>query len=170
MPILLWIWNNKRWTLIIILLLGLFFQAWQANSLAGDLRKAETACDVRVAKAIKPYEDAIDQAQIEKATIMQTWSDKYIEVEQNAIKKIQDANAAARSADLAASGLSKQLSEANKRLSTAAHQTIVEYTITNSELLEACTAEYRSMAEKADGHAIDVERLSEVWPEDKALK
>ena len=170
MPILLLIWNNKRWTLIIVLLLCLFFQAWHVNGLAGDLRKAETACDVRVAKAIKPYEDAIDQAQTEKATIMKTWSDKYIEVEQNAIKKIQDANAAARSADVAASGLSKQLSEANKRLSTASHQTIIEYTITNGELLEACTAEYRSMAEKADGHAIDVERLSEVWPEDKALK
>lgn len=170
MPLLLLIWNNKRWTLIIVLLLCLFFQTWQVNSLGGDLRNAEIACDVRVAKAIKPYEDAIDQAQTEKATIMKTWSDKYIEVEQNAIKKIQDANAAARSADVAASGLSKQLSEANKRLSTASHQTIVEYTITNSELLEACTAEYRSMAEKADGHAIDVERLSEVWPEEKPSK
>ena len=52
--------------------------------------------------------------------------------------------------DLAASGLSKQLSEAIKRLSTAPRQTIIEYTITNSELLEACTAEYRTMAEKAD--------------------
>ena len=170
MPLLLLLWNNKRWTLIIVLLLCLFFQTWQVNSLGGDLRNAEIACDVRVAKAIKPYEDAIDQAQTEKATIMKTWSDKYIEVEQNAIKKIQDANAAARSADVAASGLSKQLSEANKRLSTASHQTIVEYTITNSELLEACTAEYRSMAEKADGHAIDVERLSEVWPEEKPSK
>ena len=167
MPILLLIWNNKRWTLIIVLLLCLFFQSWHVNGLAGDLRKAETACDVRVAKAIKPYEDAIDQAQTEKATIMQTWSEKYIKVEQNAIKKIQDANAAARSADVAASGLSKQLSEANKRLSTASHQTIVEYTITSNELLEACTAEYRSMAEKADGHAIDVERLNEVWPVEK---
>ena len=170
MPLLLLLWNNKRWTLIIVLLLCLFFQTWQVNNLGGDLRNAEIACDVRVAKAIKPYEDAIDQAQTEKATIMKTWSDKYIEVEQNAIKKIQDANAAARSADVAASGLSKQLSEANKRLSTASHQTIVEYTITNSELLEACTAEYRSMAEKADGHAIDVERLSEVWPEEKPSK
>lgn len=40
-----------------------------------------------MAKTIKPYEDAIDQAQKEKATIMQTWSAKIIEVEQNAIKK-----------------------------------------------------------------------------------
>ena len=158
-----------KW-IILVLLLFMTGYVWYCNSLAGDLRNAETVCDVRVAKAIKPYEDAIDQAQKEKATIMQTWSAKTIEVEQNAIKKIQDANAAARSADLAASGLSKQLSEANKRLSTASKETIIEYTVTNSELLEACTAEYRSMAEKADGHAIDVERLSEAWPEEKALK
>ena len=170
MPILIVLWKFKYWIVIAILSSVYLCQLAYTNHLSGKLKEVETACDVRVEKAIKPYEDAIDRAQEEKATIMQTWSDKYIQVEQNAIKKIQDANAAARSADLAASGLSKQLSEANKRLSTASHQTIVEYTITNSELLEACTAEYRSMAEKADGHAIDVERLSKVWPEGKALK
>ena len=162
--------SNMRWTIIAVLLLCLFFQTWQVNNLGGDLRNAEIACNGRVEEAIKPYQTAIKKAQEQKAITEKAWSDKYIEVEQNAIKKIQDANAAARSADLAASRLSKQLSEANKRLSTASHQTIIEYTVTNSELLEACTAEYRSMAEKADGHAIDVERLSEVWPEVKALK
>lgn len=165
MPFLLVIWKNKRWTLIIVLLLCLLLQTWQVNSLGGDLRDAETACDAQVAKAIKPYQDSIVKAREQKAITEKAWSDKYIEVEQNAIKKIQDANAAARSADLAASGLSKQLSEANKRLSTAPKETIIEYTITNSELLEACTAEYRGMAEKADGHAIDVERLNNAWPE-----
>lgn len=165
MPILYWIWNNKRWTLIILLLIYALFQTWQSNSLTGDLNKAKANCDVRVAEAIAPYETAITKAKEQKAITEKAWSDKYIEVEQNAIKKIQDANAAARSADLAASGLSKQLSEANKRLSTAPRQTIIEYTITNSELLEACTEEYRGVAEKADGHAIDVERLSEAWPE-----
>ena len=168
MPLLLLIWNNKRWTLIIVLLIYAVFQAWQSNSLAGDLNKANAECKTKVQqevdKAVKPYQDAITKAKEQKAITEKAWSDKYIEVEQNAIKKIQDANAAARNADLAASGLSKQLSEANKRLSTAPRQTIIEYTITNSELLEACTAEYRSMAEKADGHAIDVERLSEAWP------
>ena len=167
MPILIVLWKFKYWIAIAVLSLLWLGQIAYTNHLSGKLKEAEAVCDERVAKAIKPYEDAIDQAQEEKATIMQTWSDKYIEVEQNAIKKIQDANAATRSADVAASGLSKQLSEANKRLSTASHQTIIEYTITNSELLEACTAEYRSMAEKADGHAIDVERLSEVWPVEK---
>ena len=165
MPILIVLWKFKYWIAIAVLSFVCFGQLAYTNHLSGKLQEAEIACDARVAKAIKPYEDAIDQAQIEKATIMQTWSDKYIKVEQNAIKKIQDANASARAADVAASGLSKQLSEANKRLSSASHQTIVEYTITSNELLEACTAEYRTMAEKADGHAIDVERLSEVWPE-----
>lgn len=165
MPFLLLILNNKRWTLIIVLVLLLFVQMALLNNLSGDLLKATLAKKEAVEKATKPYEDAIDQAQEEKAIIMQTWSNKYIEVEQNAIKKIQDANAAARSSDLAASGLSKQLSEANKRLSTAPDQTIIEYTVTNSELLEACTAEYRKMGEIADGHAIDAERLSNVWPE-----
>ncbi|RSE21278.1 hypothetical protein [Acinetobacter johnsonii] len=169
MPILLLIWNNKRWTLITVLLIYAVFQTWQSNSLAGDLNKAKGDCKTKVQhevdKAVKPYQDAITNAKEQKAVTEKAWSDKYIEVEQNAIKKIQDANAAARSADLAASGLSKQLSEANKRLSTAPRQTIIEYTITNSELLEVCTAEYRSMAEKADGHAIDVERLSRAWPE-----
>ena len=169
MPLLLLIWNNKRWTLIIVLLIYAVFQAWQSNSLAGDLNKAKADCKTKVQqevdKAVKPYQDAIDQAQEEKATIMQTWSARITEVEQNAIKKIQDANAAARSADLAASGLSKQLSEANKRLSSAPKQTIINYTIANSELLESCTTEYRSLAEKADGHVIDVRRLNESWPE-----
>ncbi len=168
MPLLLLIWNNKRWTLIIALLVYAVFQTWQSNSLVGDMNKAKADCKTKVQqevdKAVKPYQDAITKAKEQKAITEKAWSDKYIEVEQNAIKKIQDANAAARNADLAASGLSKQLSEANKRLSTAPRQTIIEYTITNSELLEACTAEYRSMAEKADGHAIDVERLSEAWP------
>ena len=169
MPILLLIWNNKRWTLIIVLLIYGFLQTWQSNSLAGDLSKAKADCKTKVQqevdKAVKPYQVAITNAKEQKAITEKAWSDKYIEVEQNAIKKIQDANAAARSADLAASGLSKQLSEANKRLSTAPRQTIIEYTITNSELLETCTVEYRGMAEKADGHAIDVERLSGTWPE-----
>lgn len=162
MPLL--IWKYKYWIAIAVLSFICFGQLVYTNHLAGKLQKAEIACDGRVAKAIKPYQTAIKKAQEQKAITEKAWSDKYIEVEKNAIKKIQDANTAARSADVAASGLSKQLSEANKRLSTASHQTIVEYTITNSELLEACTAEYRSMAEKADGHAIDVERLSEAWP------
>ena len=67
MPLLLWIWNNKRWTLIIVLLIYGFFQTWQSNSLAGDLSKAKADCKTKVQqevdKAIKPYKDAEQEAQ-----------------------------------------------------------------------------------------------------------
>lgn len=76
MPFLLIIWNNKRWTLIIMLLLCLFFQAWHVNSLAGDLRNAEIACNGRVEEALKPYKDAEKAAQ-EKANEV---SEQYEEI------------------------------------------------------------------------------------------
>jgi hypothetical protein len=67
MPIIYFIWNNKRWTLIIILLIYSLFQTWQSNSLASDLSKAEIACiqkvEKKVAEAIKPYKDAEEAAQ-----------------------------------------------------------------------------------------------------------
>ena len=170
MPILIVLWKYKYWIAIAVLSFICIGQLAYTNHLSKKLRIASEQCNERVAKALEPYETAITKAKEQKVITEKAWSDKYIEVEQNAIKKIQDANASARSAELANNGLSKQLSEANKRLSSASHQTIIEYTITNSELLESCTAEYRSMAEKADGHAIDAERLSGIWPEEKALK
>ena len=151
--------------IILGLMIFIFGYVFYANSLSGKLADSEKVKTKAVADAIKPYQNAIDQAQEEKATIMQTWSAKIIEVEQNAIKQIQAANIDARNAQFSVDSMSKKLSEANKRLSSAPKQTIINYTIANSELLESCTTEYRSLAEKADGHAIDVERLSEAWPQ-----
>ena len=157
--------------IILGLMIFIFGYVFYANSLAGKLANAEKVKTKAVADAIKPYQDAIDQAQEEKATIMQTWSAKIIEVEQNAIKQIQAANIDARNAQFSADSMSKQLSEANKRLSSAPKQTIINYTIANSELLESCTAEYRSLAEKADGHSLDAMRLYDSWPEpNKTIK
>ncbi|WP_049044742.1 hypothetical protein [Acinetobacter bereziniae] len=149
--------------IILVLMIFIFGYVFYANSLAGKLANAEKVKTKAVADAIKPYQAAIDMAQEEKATIMQTWSAKIIEVEQNAIKQIQAANSDARNAQFSADSMSKQLIEANKRLSSAPKQTIINYTIASSELLESCTTEYRNMAEKADGHAIDAKRLSDAW-------
>lgn len=66
MPILYLILNNKRWALIIILLIYSLFQTWQSNSLASDLNNAEIACEAKVqkevTKAIKPYKEAEEAA------------------------------------------------------------------------------------------------------------
>ena len=75
MPFLLIIWNNKRWTLIIVLLLCLFFQTWQVNSLGGDLRNAEIACNGRVEQELKPYKDAEKAAQEKANEVSEQYED-----------------------------------------------------------------------------------------------
>ncbi|MDK1683461.1 hypothetical protein [Acinetobacter terrestris] len=67
MPLLLLIWNNKRWTLILVLLIYAVFQTWQSNSLTGDLNKANVECKTKVQqevdKAVRPFKDAEQEAQ-----------------------------------------------------------------------------------------------------------
>lgn len=63
MPFLLLIWNNKRWSLIVVLCIVILCQLFQANRLVGDLRKAETTCQDKINKKLKPYLDAEKEAQ-----------------------------------------------------------------------------------------------------------
>lgn len=90
---------------------------------------------------------------------------KIKEVEQNAITRIKTAQAAADTALLASNRLSEQNRIATSRMSTATKETIINYTIVGSELLESCVSEYREMAKIADGHATDAKRLSDSFPE-----
>lgn len=92
------------------------------------------------------------------------WQQKLTEVQYNANKKINEADAARRAADAVATGLSNQLNTANKRLSEATRETAIEYATTSNSVLESCITEYRVMAEKADGHAIAQMTLEESWP------
>lgn len=63
MPLLSLIWNNKRWSLIVVLCIVIVCQLFQANRLAGDLRKAEVKCQDKINKKLKPYLDAEKKAQ-----------------------------------------------------------------------------------------------------------
>ena len=55
--------------LLALLALAVTFSAWK--SYAFEHSEAQREADI--AEAIKPYEDAIDRAQKEKASIMQKW-------------------------------------------------------------------------------------------------
>ena len=92
------------------------------------------------------------------------WSEQQLKAEQNYNAKIKQIESDADIAQSSADSLSKQLKIAGSRLSSASKETIVEYTIANSDILENCITEYRTVAEKADGHAADAERLIEYWP------
>ena len=92
------------------------------------------------------------------------WSEQQLKAEQNYNAKIKQIESDADIAQSSADSLSKQLKIASSRLSSSTKETIVEYTIANSDILENCITEYRTVAEKADGHAADAEKLIEAWP------
>ncbi|WP_151824895.1 hypothetical protein [Acinetobacter bereziniae] len=109
------------------------------------------------------------QAEIAKAKASaalkeKQWSEQQLKSEQNYNAKIKQIKSDADLAQSNANSLSKQLKIASSRLSSASTKTIIDYTNTNSDILESCIIEYRAVAEKADGHAADAQRLIEAWP------
>ncbi|MHA3083716.1 hypothetical protein ACX1NX_11250 [Acinetobacter sp. ANC 5383] len=165
-----WVLENKRWSLIIVLALYGLFQTWQVNSQANDLNSADAKCTTKVNQIkgeLNQYKadqkEANEKAKTDAITKEKTWAEQLLKVEQNASKKIQDAAAAARSVDLANRGLSQQISIANQRLSTASSEAITEYAKTCNILLEGLAVEGGRIAQAADGHEIDTERLEESW-------
>ena len=104
------------------------------------------------------------KAKADSALKEKQWSEQRLEAEQNYNAKIKQIESDSRLASASADSLSKQLKVANSRLSRSTKETIIEYTNTNSDILEKCITEYQTVAEKADGHAADAERLIEAWP------
>ncbi|WP_353170825.1 hypothetical protein [Acinetobacter rudis] len=155
--------------MIIVLLLYSLFQTWQSNHLAGDIKKLKVECQdkvkTEVAKAIKPYEQAIAKAHAEALAKEKIYQSNLLKAEQNANQKIKAANDDALAADRAANSLSKQLSEAKRSLSNASRETIIKYIIIQSDVFEQCTAEYTKMARSCDAERIDKEKLIDAWPE-----
>lgn len=122
--------------------------SWQASEQALRATHAE-ALQAQSARALTDYkrmETLKDEAVKEHALL----------AAQNAV----DSAAAKRSAD----GLRKQLDRVPSLIATATESALREYATASSELLGNCTAEYQRMADKAQGHAADVQLLLGAWP------
>ena len=159
-----WILENKRWTLIIILLICCLFQSCQVNNQAGQIK----TLNQQHADYITQQQLATEKAKVQAAQQEKVWAEQITQAEQNYNAKIRKIKSDADSARSSANSLSKQLASAKQRMSTASRETIIEYTNTGSDVLESCIAEYRAVAQKADEHAADAERVIKAWPE-KAL-
>jgi hypothetical protein len=148
----------KAWREILIGLLAFLLLICLAllNHKAGQIEKYKQAEIVLQAQNAK--------AQAASALKEKQWSEQQLKAEQNYNAKIKQIKSDADIAQSSANSLSKQLKIAGSRLSSASKETIVEYTIANSDILENCITEYRTVAEKADGHAADAERLRDAWP------
>ncbi|WP_391485176.1 hypothetical protein RKQ62_09580 [Acinetobacter baumannii] len=160
-----WILENKRWTLIIILLICCLFQSCQVNNQSGQIKTLKQ----QHADYITQQRLTTEKSKVQAAQQERRWSEQITQAENNYNAKIKQIQSDADSARSSADSLSKQLSIAEQRLSTAPRETIIEYANTNSDVLERCISEYRAVAQKADEHAADAERLIKAWPE-KALE
>lgn len=160
-----WIVENKRWALIIILLICCLFQSCQVNKLAGQIKTLKQ----QHADYVTQQQLVTEKAKIQAAQQEKVWAEQITQAEQNYNAKVKQIQSDADSARSSVDSLSKQLASAKQRLSTAPRETVIEYADSSSDLLEACTAEYRSVAQKADEHAADAERLIKIWPK-KALE
>ena len=145
---------------LLLTITALGIQSWRVYHFKSEytLLNAKYKTEVAEAKALA------EQAKTSAALKEKQWSEQQLKAEQNYNAKIKQIESDADIAQSSADSLSKQLKIAGSRLSSSSKETIVEYTIANSDILENCIAEYRTVAEKADGHAADAERLREAWP------
>lgn len=63
MPFLLLLWNNKRWTIIAILMILLVCQTWLTNKYVDDLNKAEIECTEKIQKLKDDQQKALIEKQ-----------------------------------------------------------------------------------------------------------
>ncbi len=146
--------------LFVISALGI--QSWRVYYFKSEytLLNAKYKTEVAEAKALA------EQAKASAALKEKQWSEQQLKAEQNYNAKIKQIKSDAALAQSNVNSLSKQLKIASSRLSSASKETIIAYIDTNSDILENCIIEYRAVAEKADGHAVDAERLSDAWMQD----
>ncbi|UYF76663.1 hypothetical protein LSO58_07255 [Acinetobacter ursingii] len=155
-----WILENKRWTLIIILLICCLFQSCQVNKLAGQIKTLKQ----QHADYITQQQLATERAKVQAAQQEKVWAEQITKAEQNYNVKIKQINADADSARSSADSLSKQLARAKQRLSAASRETSDEYCGTLGNVFERSIEEYTKMARYADEHRVNEEKLSEAWP------
>lgn len=94
----------------------------------------------------------------------------YQRTKDEAIKKAELRTSLYAASDLAArtesDRLRNQLAEANGTIGKATNDSLVKYTTTLGGVLNECQAAITGLAEKATGHASDVQTLMDAWPKE----
>jgi len=157
-----WILENKRWALIIILLICCLFQLRQVNQLAGEIKTLKQ----QHADYVTQQQLATEKAKTQAAQNERRWAERITQTEQNYNVKIKQIQSDATAAQSSANSLSKQLASAKQRLSAASREASDEYCTTLGNVFERSVEEYTKMARYADEHRANEERLSGAWPSD----
>ena len=161
MPILIVILQYWKVVLLGLLLVFIFALLAALNAKNGKIAKLQA----EHAQYIEQSELALLKANIVSKTIAEKYQAKLAEANQNAITQIKAANDAANSARDAVTSLRKQTANASAKLPTATNEAAIDYAIACGAVLDTMAEAGGRISAKADGHAIDAERLSESWPE-----
>lgn len=144
--------------LAFLLLICLFIQNHQAAEIKDQKQQH--------ADYIIQQKLAAEKSKTQAAQQEQKWAEQITQAEQNYNVKIKQVQSDAIAAQSSANSLSKQLSIAKQRLSTASRETSDEYCATLGNVFERSIEEYTKMARYADEHRTNEERLSGAWPSD----
>ena len=142
--------------LAFLLLICLFIQNHQAAEIKDQKRLH--------ANYITQQQLAAEKSKVQAAQQEKVWAEQITKAEQNYNVKIKQVQSDAIAAQSSANSLSKQLASAKQRLSAASKQTSDQYTATLSDVFEQCVDKYREVAQRADEHRANEEKLSEAWP------
>ena len=121
----------SKWREILIGLLAFLLIICLAlwNHKAGQVEKYKQAENTKVSVELKEKQ----------------WSEQQLKAEQNYNATIKQIKSDADLAQSCADSLSKQLKITSSRLSSAPKETIIEYTIANSDILEKYITEYQEV-------------------------
>lgn len=113
------------------------------------------------------WENKMLEAQAEAAQVMAAETERLQRIKDEALEQAQK-ELFARERDVALARnerdrLRKQLQSSRADLAEATPSSLVDYTSTLSDVFEHCTREYTELAEKADGHTIDIKTLLNSW-------
>lgn len=157
-----WSFSIKHWKYIVMVALTIAL-AFSVNSCSDKSNQIGLLKEQK--KTVEVERDlAKSKAMVTKLETESTWAKQLVESEQNANKNLQVAVAAASNSALAIDRLSKQISDSDQRLSTGSHQAIIEYGKTCNSVLNTMAERGGAIANAADEHAIDAERLDQAWP------
>ena len=152
----------KNWKFIVmaILAIALAFSVTSCASKSHQIDLLETQKTL-----VETQRDLVASQHVNAVhDVEQAWSQQLLESEQNANKNLQVAMAAASDSAVAVDRLSKQISDSDKRMSTAPSQALIEYGKTCNSVLNTMAERGGAIAKSADAHAIDAERLDQAWP------
>ena len=135
-----------------------------AISAAGAYQWQAYRYEARMASLVAEYAQARHKAvEIAHAETIRLQTRKD-EADKRSAQRVRAAHADAAVLRGTLDGLRGDLASGAARYATATEQARADYTATLSAVLSDCAGMAGEIAGKADGHVIDLQRLSEAWP------